>query len=142
MIGTIALGICLAMAGVVAAVLGRSHLARSARRRLAARSTNKGSTAVIVVKVELWSAVDGERHELARMVIDNTGGTVNLGNYRCRTLRGRSTDALNKALAKISTTGTQREGQVVGHPRLREHVWNLVAKGLEALGYGNEGKAK
>ncbi|NLS27960.1 hypothetical protein S2M10_29620 [Sphingomonas sp. S2M10] len=91
---------------------------------------------MIVVKVELWSALTGRRTELARMVIDNVGGTEQVGDYRCRTLRGRSEDALDRALLRMDTTGTQREGKVIGHARLREHVWNLVSKALSGMGYG------
>lgn len=91
---------------------------------------------MIVIRVELWSAVSGQKSELARMVIDNIGGTNHLGDYRCRTLRGRSEEALDRALINMRSTGTQREGRVLGHPRLREHVWNLVAKALTGMGYG------
>lgn len=91
---------------------------------------------MIIVRVELWSAVNGQKTELARMVIDNIGGTDQRGDYRTRTLRGRSEDALDKAMLTMSTGGTQREGKVMGHPRLREHVWNLVAKALTGLRYG------
>lgn len=91
---------------------------------------------MIVIRVELWSAVSGQKSELARMVIDNIGGTTQSGDYRCRTLRGRSEEALDRALLTMSTTGTQREGRVLGHARLREHVWNLVAKALTGMGYG------
>lgn len=90
---------------------------------------------MIVVRVELWSAINGQKTELARMVIDNIGGTVEKGDYRAVTLRGRSKDALDKALLQ-HPKGAQREGRVVGHPRLREHVWNLVAKALSGMGYG------
>lgn len=95
---------------------------------------------MIVVRVELWSAIDGSQTELARMVIDNTGGTAERGNYRVRTLRGRSREALNQALLSVVSRGgaPQREGQVLGHARLREHVWNLVAKALVATGYGEK----
>jgi len=88
---------------------------------------------MIVVKVELWSAVDGNVQELARMTIDNIGGTVQLGDYRARTMRGRSAEALHRAML---TNTIQREGRVLGHPRLREHVWNLVGKALTGMGYG------
>jgi hypothetical protein len=93
---------------------------------------------VIVIRVELWSAVDGQKTELARMVIDNIGGTNHLGDYRCRTLRGRSKEALDRATLQLARdgTGAQREGRVLGHPRLREHIWNLVAKALSGVGYG------
>lgn len=92
---------------------------------------------MIVVKVELWSAVNGQKTELARMVIDNIGGTENTGDYRCRTLRGRSEQALGKAMLYIAArSSVTREGKVLGHARLREHVWNLVAKALSGMGYG------
>lgn len=90
---------------------------------------------MIVVKVELWSAVTGEKSELARMIIDNIGGTYRIGNYRTRTLRGRSKNALERAMSDIPMNVT-REGRVMRHPRLREHIWNLVAKGLVGMGYG------
>lgn len=91
---------------------------------------------MIIIRVELWSAVNGQKSELARMVIDNIGGTNERGDYRTRTLRGRSADALDRALLNMDGGGTQREGKVIGHPRLREHVWNLVAKALSGMGYG------
>ncbi|UIJ46905.1 hypothetical protein LZK98_08175 [Sphingomonas cannabina] len=92
---------------------------------------------MIVVRVELWSAVTGDVTELARMTLDNIGGTQQLGDYRVRTLRGRSAEALQRAML---TGGVQREGKVLRHPRLREHVWNLVAKALTGLGYGGGSK--
>lgn len=87
---------------------------------------------MIVVRVELWSAVTGRRTELARLTIDNVGGTRTLGDYRVRTLRGRSEAALDQALLHQRV---QREGRVLRHPRLREHVWHLVAKALVSVGY-------
>lgn len=90
---------------------------------------------MIVVKVELWSAIDGRRTELARMVIDNIGGTRTLGNYRTRTLIGRSKAALDRALYGIPMK-VKREGRVMAHARLKEHVWNLVGKALANMGYG------
>lgn len=84
---------------------------------------------MIIVRVELHSAISGEVSELARAVIDNVGGTTTIGNYRVRTLKGRSTCDLDKFVV-------QRAGSVTGHARLREHIWNLVAKALTATGYG------
>lgn len=91
---------------------------------------------MIVVRVELWSAIDHNVTELARITIDNIAVTPNmqLGDYRVRTMRGRSAEALHKAML---TGSIQREGQVLRHPRLREHVWNLVAKALATLNYGD-----
>lgn len=88
---------------------------------------------MIVVKVELWSAINGNVQQLALMSIDNIGGTQQLGDYRTRTYRGRDAEALARALVRETV---QREGKVLRHPRLREHVWNLVAKALSSMGYG------
>lgn len=94
---------------------------------------------MIVVRVELWSAVDGSVSELARMTLDNISTTTDprYGDYRCRTYRGRSAVALHRAMLDGTV---QREGKVLHHARLREHVWNLVAKGLTGLGYGKAAK--
>lgn len=100
---------------------------------------------MIIVRVELWSAVNGEKTELARMIIDNIGGTAQRGDYRCRTLRGRSAEALNAAMTRLNKGqggAITREGKVVGHARLAEHVWNLVAKALSGMGYGQNGGNK
>jgi len=94
---------------------------------------------MIIVRVELHSAITGEQTELARMVIDNIGGTTQHGNYRTRTLRGRSKEALDRAMLTMGPL-VQREGKVLSHPRLREHVWNLVAKALSGMGYGERKK--
>lgn len=94
---------------------------------------------MIIVRVELWSAVNGQKTELARMVIDNIGGTVQRGDYRARTLRGRSSETLDRALLQADGAGITRKGYVNGHHRLREHVWNLVAKALSGMGYGQQG---
>lgn len=88
---------------------------------------------MIIVRVELVSAINGQTTELARMMIDNVGGTQKVGNYRCRTYRGRSGEQLDKAMLANSVT---REGKVEGHRRLDLHVWHLVGKALQAMGYG------
>ena len=83
---------------------------------------------MIVVRVELWSARDGQRTELARMHICNVGSTFDLRDYDVTTLRGRSTADLDRGTA-------QRRGAVKGHPSPRLHVWHLVGRALAALGY-------
>lgn len=88
---------------------------------------------MIIVRVELHSAITGEKQELARMMIDNIGGTVTTGNYRARTYRGRDQASLDAAMATNKVT---REGRVLGHRRLALHVWHLVAKALSGMGYG------
>src|SRR5690242_14515482 len=88
---------------------------------------------MIVVRVELWSAVTGKRTELARMRISNDGevSVLNplLGSYVGETLRGRSTGALDRGLVT-------RRGRVERFPRQALHIWHLVARMLAAMGYG------
>ena len=84
---------------------------------------------MIVVKVELWSALTGEKTELARAHISNIGGTAQKGDYHCQAFRGRDSAALDRHVV-------QKDGEVRGHPRLRQHIWNLVAKALAAMDYG------
>lgn len=90
---------------------------------------------MIVVKVELWSAITGQKTELARMSLANVGVTPNgrRGDYHVETYHGRDAKALAEAMRERRVT---RSAEVKNHPRLSEHVWNLVAKGLNAMGYG------
>ena len=83
---------------------------------------------MIVVKVELHSAITCEITELGRMVIDNVGGTRTRGNYRARV--ARKGQELWEGMQK-----PQREGRIENHPRLSQSVWCLVAKALHAAGY-------
>lgn len=86
---------------------------------------------MIVVKVELWSAITGAKTELARLEICNTGEEPNprFGDYECRTLRGRSTEQLNRRT-------TMKAAEIKHWPRLQLHVWNLVTEALKGMGYG------
>ncbi|MGY4259737.1 hypothetical protein ACVI1L_006805 [Bradyrhizobium sp. USDA 4516] len=83
---------------------------------------------MIVVRVELHSAITNKVTEIARMRIRNNGGTRIIGRYAVETLRGRSRDDLDRGLC-------QRSGEVRDYPRLRIHVWHLVARALIATRY-------
>jgi hypothetical protein len=83
---------------------------------------------MIIVRVELHSAITGEVTEIACMGIANIGGTATLGDYRAATWRGRSRRALAERLV-------QRTAEVRKYPRLAIHVWHLVARSLVAMGY-------
>jgi hypothetical protein len=93
---------------------------------------------MIVVRVELWSAVTGRKVELARMHICNDGETTldnpRRGAYVGESFIGRSTEALDER--KVS-----KRGRVGNWPRLDFHVWNLVARMLEDMGY-DKGKTR
>lgn len=90
---------------------------------------------MIVVRVELWSAVTGQRTELARMRISNDGqastADPSRGCYLGETLKGRSASALDRG-------EIQRRGRVNNFRRNDLHVWNLVAQMLGRMGYGRE----
>lgn len=84
---------------------------------------------MIVIRVELWSVITGEKTELARMHISNTGnGSAKRGDYAGETFVGRSTAALDRK--QIS-----KEAEILNYPRNDLHVWNLVARMLKAMGY-------
>lgn len=86
---------------------------------------------MIVVRVELHSAVNGQVTELGRCIITNDGtGTADVGHYDVSALRGRSKVQLDRGQV-------QRRGRVESWPRQRLHVWNLVAAALAAVGYGS-----
>ena len=89
---------------------------------------------MIVVRVELWSAINGHRTELARMSISNDGtGTDAVCDYNGETLTGRSREALDSAMKMGRIT---RRGRVEGHRRHDLHIWHLVARMLATMGYG------
>lgn len=82
---------------------------------------------MIVVTVELHSAVTGKVTTLGQTVIFNVGTSSDgkLGDYGVSV--GRKTDVGN--LAKI-TKEPLRRGIVRSHPRLAQNVWRLVLKAL------------
>jgi hypothetical protein len=97
---------------------------------------------MIVVRVELWSAISGKTTELARMMIDNDGTHENhrRGNYNGRTYKGRSQDILHKAMLNMGPVS--HVGRVENHARLQEHIWVLVTKMLISMGYNANKDAK
>ena len=101
---------------------------------------------MIVVKVELHSAITGKVLEIARMVIANNGLVADpkRGDYLCYTLRGRSSKSLAQSMwrSQLDGGGRTREGAVRNYPRLAIHVWNLVAAALSSMNYGTDLKAK
>lgn len=81
---------------------------------------------MIVVRVELHSAITRKVTEIARMHIWNEGDSDDprIGNYGVAAFRGR--DAAPLAKRSVSITGWRR---------LDFHVWNLVRRALEEAGY-------
>jgi hypothetical protein len=75
---------------------------------------------MILVKIELHSAVTGKITEIGRMKIVNIGGTTTRGNYLAHIMR-RGT------LTKPSKTVN-----IENYPRLSYSVWELVRRVLES----------
>lgn len=94
---------------------------------------------MIVVRVELWSAITGRKTELARLIIANEGTSENprRGDYTAAALRGRDAETLqaNTVAWVMNRKGAAHTGEVKNHARLQEHVWVLVTKALKACGY-------
>ncbi len=84
---------------------------------------------MIVVRVELWSAITGQRTELARMHICNTGESAGrIRHYTGETFIGRDSAALDKG--RVS-----KRGEVRNYPAPALHIWNMVARMLTSMGY-------
>ena len=89
---------------------------------------------MITVPILLDSAISGRRSTLGLLVIDNIGGSAARGDYRVR-MYAKGSDHTTAAHV-VRTRTPIREAQVLGHRRKAEPVGNLIAKSLEALGYG------
>lgn len=87
---------------------------------------------MIVVSVELWSAISGAKTQLARMHICNDGEASienhRVGDYVGETFVGRDAETLAKG--RVAKRGTIRKWR-----RLDYHVWNLVRHMLDTMGY-------
>jgi hypothetical protein len=90
---------------------------------------------MLVVRVELHSAITGETTEIARALIYNKGGTSNRGDYNAMTFKGRDGQAWTRADIKAAMDKPMRKGEVLDYPRKSLHVWNLVSRALTAMGY-------
>ena len=86
---------------------------------------------MLVVKIELHSAITGKITTIGRMVIDNIGGTRTRGDYRVRLLRANAKEWLG--MYSIRHAKVTREGRVLNYPRLSYSVWRLVFRSLKAI---------
>lgn len=86
---------------------------------------------MIIIRVELHSAITRKVTEIARMQIRNAGGDRKVARYSVETLRGRSREQLDRREC-------QRSGVVENYPRLSIHVWHLVARALIAMKFAGE----
>lgn len=90
---------------------------------------------MLVIRVELHSAITGETTEIARALIYNKGGTSDRGDYNAMTFKGRDGAAWTRADILAAKGKPLRKAEVLNYPRKSLHVWNLVSRALTAMGY-------
>jgi len=83
---------------------------------------------MLVVKVELHSAITGEITTIAKAIIHNIGGTHHRGNYESLVLRKNSVNKPHRKLER--DRDVLRIGEVHDYPRLNYNVWRLVIRAL------------
>lgn len=89
---------------------------------------------MLVIRVELHSAITGKITEIARMIMWNDGtGDRTTGDYKAKTVKGKQEGSM--PAREIWDNDPLRAGEVKGYPRLRLHVWHLVARMLKAMDY-------
>lgn len=86
---------------------------------------------MLVLKLELHSAITGKVTEIGRTIIANDGtGNAENGNYICKVARKQrdGTEYRNAEIWKKSL----RLGSVKNHKRKQQNVWRLVIKALNS----------
>ena len=88
---------------------------------------------MIVVTVDLHSAIDGRIERRGTVVIDNISGGGAKRSYRARAYKRG--DERNGIPAMIRHCQPFRTGTVKNHPAQAENIWNLVGKALASMGF-------
>jgi hypothetical protein len=88
---------------------------------------------VIVVKIELHSAVTGKVTEIGRAYIANDGnGTAARGNYNAAICRRGTTAQPSSYKTAMGNERPARTGRVENFPRKSYNVWRLVSRALRS----------
>lgn len=82
---------------------------------------------MLVVRIELHSAITGKITEIGTMLIDNIGGSHERGDYRVRVGKKTHAGDIVKVWKKPARTGI-----VTNYPRLSYNVWRLISRALRA----------
>jgi hypothetical protein len=91
---------------------------------------------VLVVRVDLHSAITGKTTEIARMIIANDGtGSPGRGSYWGRAAKGKVEGDQMIPAAIMYEPRKLRHAEVKEYPRKSLHVWNLVARMLKSMDY-------
>jgi hypothetical protein len=93
-----------------------------------------GNQDMLIIRVELHSAVTGKVTEIARMLMYNDGtGDVKMGNYKGKTVPGKTEGPMIPQT--IHQRRPMRSAEVKLYPRTRLNVWHLVRRMLDNMGY-------
>lgn len=87
---------------------------------------------MIVVRIELHSAVTGKVKEIGVMRLGNVGGDANRGDYEVRVQRRAERDLPGRAEFETWDEPTTRTGEVKNYPRLSYNVWRLILRALRS----------
>ena len=82
---------------------------------------------MIVVRIDLISAVTGNTTRLGAATISNIGGSRKLGDYTVKV--ARKPHAVANAWDKIEAQPL-RTGEVKDYPRLSYNIWRLIIRAL------------
>lgn len=80
---------------------------------------------MLVIKIELHSAVTRKVTTIGQMIIANTGGTKDRGEYTAKVAHKNDVNNLGANFNR-----PLREGTVINYPRLSYNVWRLVVRAL------------
>lgn len=88
---------------------------------------------MIIVTVELKSAIDGRREKLGEMIIANdaTSSDPKVGNYDAFVYRKPKFFTWKSLTANMT-----RRSRVEGYRRQSRVIWDLVTLALKNMGYG------
>ncbi len=81
---------------------------------------------MLVVRIELHSAITGKITEIGRTYIANVGGTPERGEYDVKVCRKNKLDYIKASKNPL------RKGRVSDYPRKSYNVWRLVSRALLA----------
>jgi len=87
---------------------------------------------MIVVRIELHSAITGNVTEIGVMRIGNVGGTCERGDYEVRVQKRAERELIVGADFEGWDKPTTRTGEVKNYPRLSYNVWRLVLRALRS----------
>lgn len=91
---------------------------------------------MLIIRVELHSAITGVKSEIARMIIANDGnGTPSRGNYWGRTAKGVIKGDHMIPTAIMNGSRKMDHAEVKDYARKSLHVWHLVRRMLSNMGY-------